>query len=433
MTGAPVVILGGGPAGASAALWCKTLGLPVILLDVEPRIGGQLHKVFDVMDNIPGMIGVTGANIAHTLGEQLATAGVSVRYGCRATLDPGALRVCCAPEEAPIEAAAVVIATGVRRRPLGVPGEQELLGKGVEYHIGPEPARIRDMRVLVIGGGDDAFEHIRLAAPYAREITLVHRSGHYSRRPPVAAAAVTSASPHVSLRPFTVVEAIEGHERVEKARLRGPEGVYELPVDMIFVCIGPTPNTEGLPVALDKRGYVVVDELQRTSRPGVWAAGDVCCPDAPTIPTAMGQGAVAAKAISAALFGLAQAAPRSAAIGKDMLRIEGLTFPARIGVYPRERRRTQALSFSIEFEVDAAGAAPSDALVRTIDYAEVAATIERILAARHFNLIETVSDTVAAALLERFPTRRARVRVTKPGVPQAGSSAAIEVERIRLK
>jgi dihydroneopterin aldolase len=118
-------------------------------------------------------------------------------------------------------------------------------------------------------------------------------------------------------------------------------------------------------------------------------------------------------------------------IGSDRLRLEGLTFPARIGVYPRERRRTQTLTFGIEFEVNAAAAAPADALGGTIDYAAVASTIENILAERHFNLIETVAETVAAALLERFPTQWVRVRVQKPGVPQAGSSASIEIERAR--
>lgn len=118
-------------------------------------------------------------------------------------------------------------------------------------------------------------------------------------------------------------------------------------------------------------------------------------------------------------------------IGTDKLRLDGLTFPARIGVYPRERRRTQTLTFGIEFDVDAAAAAPTDALGRTIDYAAVAATIEGLLAERHYNLIETVAETVAAALLERFPTQWVRVRVQKPGVPQAGSSATIEIERAR--
>jgi thioredoxin reductase (NADPH) len=429
MSNAPVVVLGAGPAGASAALWCAELGLPVVVLEGAERPGGQLHAIHPPLHNLPGLPGARAQDMARSLGEQLAAARVEVRYGHRASLDGGALRVHCEAQRLTLDASAVVVATGVRHRALGVPGEGRLLGRGIEYNVGPDPARWRDMRILVIGGGDDAFEHARLTAPHARQITLVHRSDRYSARA-AQLAAVRSLS-GVTVRPFTVVEAIEGDQRAERARLRGPEGVEELDFDVAFVCIGPAPNTEGLPLALDAQGYVVVDRLQRTSREGVWAVGDVCCREAPTLSTAFGHGAVAAKAICAGLACGVSASPPPRATSPDVLRIDGLTFPARIGVYPSERRRTQTLTFTVEFEVNAAAAAPADALGGTIDYAEVAATIGGILAERHFNLIETVAQTVVEALLARYPTRRARVRVHKPGVPQAGSSASIEIERAR--
>ncbi|UQA60840.1 dihydroneopterin aldolase [Polyangium aurulentum] len=429
MSNAPVVVLGAGPAGASTALWCADLGLPVVVLEGAERLGGQLHAIHPPLENLPGLPGARAEDVAQSLVRQLAAARIEVRYGHRAWLDPSALRVHCAEQGLSLDASAVVVATGVRHRALGVPNEQGFLGKGVEYNVGPDPARWRGMRILVIGGGDDAFEHARLTAPHARQITLVHRSDRYSAR--AAQQAAVRGLPGVTLRPFTVVEAFEGNDRAERARLRGPKGVEALDFDVAFVCIGPAPNTEGLPLALDAQGYVVVDRLQRTSREGVWAVGDVCCREAPTLSTALGHGAVAAKAICAGLACGIPIAQPPRATGPDLLRIEGLTFPARIGVYPSERRRTQTLTFTIEFEVNAAAAAPTDALGRTIDYAEVAATIGAILAERHFNLIETVAQTVVDALLTRFPTRRARVRVQKPGVPQAGSSASLEVERAR--
>lgn len=117
----------------------------------------------------------------------------------------------------------------------------------------------------------------------------------------------------------------------------------------------------------------------------------------------------------------------------DRLSVEGLTFPARIGVYPRERRRLQTLTIDVGFDVDASAAAPADALRATIDYAAVANTIEELLASQHFNLIETVADRVARVLLERFVSPRVRVKVTKPGVPQRHASASIEVERWRAE
>ena len=205
-------------------------------------------------------------------------------------------------------------------------------------------------------------------------------------------------------------------------------------------------------------GSVLVDRLQRTQVPGVLAVGDLCAGEAPTVPTAFGQGATAAKTLVAWREGrLAWEGPRGAGTRHggaesatqsgealrrgtppqeqphppDTLRIEGLRFPARIGAYAWEEACVQALVFDLAFEVDAARAAKDDALRDTLDYAEVAACIEGVLAAGHVRLVETVAERVAGAILERFPVTRVQVRVRKPDVPVAGAWAVVEVVRIR--
>ena len=418
-----VVVVGAGVAGMSAALWCVSLGLGVVLVEARERHGGQLHEIPLPVENLPGHTPVMGAALAERLRSQLIDAGVDVRVHARAELDPRSLTVRLGDGEV-LTPSAVVLATGVRRRRLGVPGERALVGRGVHHNIGPDPRAYAGQHVVVVGGGDDAFEHALMVAPHAASVTLVHRSDRFSARD--AFLAPVRADARVALRTFAEVEAIEGAARVEAVRVRTREGCERLRADMVFVCVGPEPASEGFGVATDARGYVRVDRLQHTSRAGVFAVGDVCCPEAPTIATAMGHGATAAKVIAAR-----GAPPVATPAHTDRLTLHSLSLPARIGVYPREWRRRQTLTFEIAFEVDAGAASPSDSLQRTIDYAAVASSVEALLAEQHFNLIETVADVLATRLLANYESRSVRVRVTKPGVPQRHASASIEVERRR--
>lgn len=415
-------MIGGGVAGLSTALWGAVLGMRVVLFEARGRPGGQLFDIPHPIENIPGHARVEGETFAQTLRAQVLAAGVDLRADQRATLDPRSLTVHAAG--ATLTPTAVVLATGVRRRLLGVRGEVEFEGRGVVRNIGVEERRFAGLRAVVVGGGDDAFEHASLLAPHASEVTLVHRSDRFTARPALRDLVLGDA--RVGLRPNTTVDAIEGGDRVEAITLRTREGRVTLAADVVFVCVGPSPVSEDFGVATDDRGYIRVDRLQRTSRAGVFAVGDVCCPEAPTLATAMGHGATAAKALIAGIT-----RPLEPTRPADRLSVRGLTLPARIGAYPRERRRLQTLTFDISFEIDASAASPSDSLLRTIDYASVARDVAALLAEQHFNLIETVADVLAGRLLERFGARAVRVQVTKPGVPQRLSAASIEVERRR--
>lgn len=425
--GPEVVVLGGGPAGLSTALWCASLGLSTLVVEAQRDVGGQLRVIPYALENVPGVVSIEGAALADVLRSQALSQGAAVRTGAGARLDPAALRVLLDGAAVALSPRAVVIATGVRRRGLGVPGEGALLGRGVAYNIGRAPEGLRGARVVVIGGGDDAVEHAHLAAPHARSVALLHRGEALGARPALRTA--VEAHANVTRRPRTRVEAIEGSAAVTGVRAHGPHGPELIAADAVFVCVGPEPASEGFGVATDAKGYVRVDRLGRTSRAGVYAVGDVCSAEAPTVAHALGSGSVVAKAIRAP-GGWGAAAPATRGSG-DRLGLQGITLPARIGVYPREKGRQQTLTFDLDFDVDAARAAPTDSLRDTVDYAAVTEAIAEVVARQHYNLIETVADAVATAVLARFPTRRVRVRVTKPGVPLRRASAVIEVERSR--
>ncbi len=421
-TDAEVAVLGGGPAGCAAALWCASLGLRTVLVEAEASFGGQLRAIPYALENVPGMVSVEGATLAETLRAQALASGAVLVGGVRATLDGDALRVRLGPGGDVLAPRAVVLATGVRRRRLGVPGEDL---PGVAYNVGREPERLRGLDVVVVGGGDDAAEHARLAAPYARSVVVLHRRATLSARPALQAA--VDAYGTVVRRPFTHVESIEGAGAVRSVRVRGPHGVEEIAADRVFVCAGPAPRSEGFGVACDGFGYVRVDRLGRTSRAGVWAAGDVCSAEAPTVAAALGAGSTVAKAIVAG--GPWPVLGEAAALGTVGLR--GLTLPARIGAYASERGITQSLRFDLDFDADTAAAARTDALDETVDYAAVAAVVEGVLARQHYALIETVAEVVASEVLARFASGRVRVRVSKPDVPTRGTTAVVEVRRSR--
>ncbi len=423
-----VVVLGAGPAGLSTALWCASLGLTVTVFDRASRAGGQLHQVAHALDNVPGVLHVEPATLVDTLVTQVQHAGVTLGFDPAVTLDPWALRVTAPTLGRTVAPRAVVAATGVSRRLLGVAGEAALLGRGVSTNMGRDLDRFAGRRVLVVGGGDDAFEHCLRLSERAAAVTLVHRSDRYTARPALRRPVL--AQGRVGLRPHHRVTALLGDATVRAAVLHGPDGDTTLDVDDVFVCIGPKPNSAGLGAATDRGGYLRVDRGLATTRPGLYAVGDLCCPEAPTVATAFGHGALVAKVLCARFRG-APTAPSDPPPSADTLRVEGLSLPARIGVYPRERTRRQTLGFALAFEVAAGTAARSDQVRDTVDYAAALETITAVLARQHFQLIETVAESVAEALLLRFACAAVTVRVFKPGVPQRGATASVEVHRRR--
>lgn len=427
MSAAPpdVVVLGAGPAGLSAALWCADLGLSCLVLERSAAPGGQLHAVPHPMHNVPGLPGVDARAFAQTLLAQVQAAGVTVRCGAHARLHPHEREV--EVDGRSLRPGAVVLATGVRRRQLHVPGEDALLGTSVRFNAGEDLARYRGLRAVVVGGGDDALVHASQLAPFTRDVTVLHRREQL--RAHVALTAQVRADARITLVSGAVVTSFEGERSLRAVHAQTPAGGRRFEADVAFVCAGPVPNGEGFGVARAPDGAILVDRLQRTSRAGVFAVGDVCCSEAPTVSTALGHGAVAAKTISAMRDGsLREDDP---AEDRDVLRVRGLRLPARVGAYAREVGVEQTLRFDLAFTIDARAAAQIDRVERTLDYAAAAEVIREVLSRRHHHLVETVAHGVATELLARFGVAEVTVEVTKTDVPQEGAEAAVIVRRAR--
>ena len=299
MSQAEVIILGGGPAGISALLWCHSLHLRGRLLEQGEALGGQLLQMYHRLTDYPGLPGLLGVELRDRFVDHLAELALDWQAGCRVeSVDLRSRTVRLAGEE--ISAEALILATGARKRSLGVPGEARLAQRGVSYSGTRDHTAYAGREVCVVGGGDSAIENCLILSRVCPQVTLIHRSDRFRARTSWLSAA--EATPNIHFLPWTEVLEIVGDDQVGALRLRdrrsGDE--YLLPTGAVFVKVGIQPNTDLFAgqLPLDPEGYVIVDGSQRTEVEEVYAVGDVTRPVCLSIATAVGHGATAAKEIA---------------------------------------------------------------------------------------------------------------------------------------
>lgn len=299
-----VIIIGAGPAGLSAALWCDELGLDTLVLERGAEIGGQLLQVYNRVTNHLGVIEAEhGREMRDVFAAQISEAEFDLWTGAEIErVDLVARRVVLRGGEE-LRAISVVIATGVRRRRLGVPGEAELAGRGVVESATRDRELLAGRDVCVVGGGDAGVENALMLAEVCPTVTLVHRGEKLRAR---ASFVEKLQGAHcVTLFTESVVKRIIGGERVEAVEIerRGAIKPFQMAVGGILVRIGVEPNSELFrgEVVVDDSGYIDVTSRHETNIENVFAVGDVSNPLAPTISGAVGAGATVAKVIASRL------------------------------------------------------------------------------------------------------------------------------------
>jgi thioredoxin reductase (NADPH) len=277
-TDAPVLILGSGPAGLTAALYAARANLrPVVLEGAEA--GGQLMLTTEV-ENYPGFpTGILGPELMGKMREQ------AQRFGAEfVTADATKVDLAGPPFRAWVEdeeytGKALIVSTGAKAKMLGLPGERQYLGRGVSTCATCDGFFFRGRELAVVGGGDSALEEATFLTRFATKVTVVHRRDRLRASKVMQDRAF--ANPKVEFAWNSVVEDVLGEQSVSGVRLRNVEDGAEsvLPVAGVFVAIGHTPNTELFAgqLELDEAGYIITPRPPSTATnvDGVFAAGDV--------------------------------------------------------------------------------------------------------------------------------------------------------------
>ena len=300
-----VIIIGAGPAGLSAALWCDELGLDTIVLEQNEQTGGQLHSIYGPVVNYPGVHAKDGSEFFERFSERTGEAEFDLWTNTEIeSIDVKAKRVRLRSGEE-LQGISIIVATGVRRRQLGIPGESEFVGHGLIESASRDRYEFAGKDVCVVGGGDAAAENALLLAEVCPTVTLVHRSKALRARPTFVQQLQSQHCITIFLE--AVVTRIMGNHEVEAVEIRRKDALkpFQMAVQGVVIRIGVVPNTQLFrgQLELDDEGYAVVNNRQETNVVNVFAIGDVANPLAPTISGAAGAGATAAKVIASRLGG----------------------------------------------------------------------------------------------------------------------------------
>lgn len=290
-----VIIIGGGPAGLTAALYTSMARRSALLIE-KGLLGGQINNA-DRIENFPGFPeGVRGMELADLMQKQAAKFGLESVYAEVTGLAPAGDGHLVRTEEANFAARTVILAGGSEHHKLNVPGEAEFLGKGVSYCATCDANFFREKLVAVVGGGNAAVTEALYLGRFASRVFLIHRRNELRANRILQERAF--AEPKLTPVLETVVEEVKGDSIVRELTLHNIKTGADRPlkVDGIFVAIGFRPNTEYLKgfIDLDALGQVVTGARLETSRPAIFAAGDIRSNSGRQAVIAAGEGAAAA-------------------------------------------------------------------------------------------------------------------------------------------
>jgi thioredoxin reductase (NADPH) len=291
-----IIILGGGPAGLTAAMYAARARIPLVVLE-KGLAGGQMAAT-EMVENYPGFERpIFGADLALRMETQARNFGAQiVQAEVRQVLvTPNGFSVVTESDETH-NCRALVIATGASPVKLGIPGELELAGRGVSYCAVCDGPFFRDTEVAVVGGGDSAVEEAVYLGRFASKVHLIHRREELRAVKHIQEKAFSD--PKVQIHWSSIPVRVIGEKDVSGLRIRSVKDQSEedLPVGGVFFYVGLRPNIEGIRdfVASDEAGFIITDRNMACSVPGVFAAGDIRAKKLRQIATAVGDGAIAA-------------------------------------------------------------------------------------------------------------------------------------------
>jgi thioredoxin reductase (NADPH) len=302
-----LIIIGGGPAGLTAAQYGARANLRTVVLE-QMAAGGQA-RLIDVLENYPGIApGKTGYDFCQDLYRQAEQFGAAFLTEQVMSLEKsGRIFAVTVGKDKTLTAQAVILATGAKHRALDIPGEQAFYGRGVSYCATCDGPFFKDKKIFVVGGGDAACDEAQYLSRLTDRVVLIHRRDKF--RAQKALAERVLRNPNIEVRFNTIMKEIHGTPDLPPLRQKtasvtlektagggkGSGETWDEAADAVFIFAGTIPQTSLVPaVEKDEAGYVITDQAMASSLPGLFAAGDVRAAPFRQVVVAAGEGAIAA-------------------------------------------------------------------------------------------------------------------------------------------
>ncbi len=304
-----VIIVGAGPAGLTAALYCARYKLSTQMFE-KMSVGGQI-VMSPMIDNFPGFPGgVVTHELMDRMHQQGKELGIEVIYEEVTSIEPvsGSKPVIykVTSSESSYQTKCVIIATGAQSKRIGVAGEEKLIGRGVSYCGTCDGPLFKGKDIVVVGGGDRAIEEALFLSSYARTVRLVHRRDFFRASEIIVEKA--KANPKIDFMMSTVIEEICGTDKVDKVRFKNLKSgeTSEVNSNGVFIFVGIRPDTHIVKdlLKLDETGFIITDQELKSSRDGIFVCGDCRSKSLYQVITACGDGAVAASSAHKYLLNL---------------------------------------------------------------------------------------------------------------------------------
>ncbi|MCU0376807.1 MAG: FAD-dependent oxidoreductase [Bacteroidales bacterium] len=293
-----VIVLGGGPAGLTAAIYLSRARIrTLVLTDGTP--GGQMTLTHEIA-NYPGIEKINGYMLGSVMKKQATAFGTIVKSntGISSMILDAPVKSVTTSEGLSYTADAVILATGGRSRTLGVPGEESFRGRGISYCATCDGDFFTGKEIVVVGGGNSALEEAVSLTKYATRVTIVHQFDHFQAFE--YAIEEARANPKISFVMTSTIASFYGNDSLEGVEIKNllSGDVTRFRTDGVFIFIGYVPNTETLKgmVSMNERGEIIVGTDMSTNIKGVYAAGDAIVKRYRQVTTAVGDGTVAALA-----------------------------------------------------------------------------------------------------------------------------------------
>ncbi|MDR1940744.1 MAG: thioredoxin-disulfide reductase [Endomicrobium sp.] len=288
-----VIIIGGGPAGLTAAIYCARARLNTLIIE-KSGCGGQM-AITDILENYPGFTGgINGFDLAVKLEEQAKNFGAAIAYAEVFEIRDGKIKQTVTADNT-YESKTIIIASGTTNKKLGIKQEEKFIGRGISFCATCDAPFHKGKDVVVVGGGDSAVQEAVYLAKFASSVTIIHRRDKLRAAKSLQEKLFSCSN--ISILYDTIAQEVSGSETLESLKVSNIKtgAVKELKVSGVFVFVGLLPNTLFLTnIALNESGYIITDENMKTSAAGIFACGDVRKKLLRQVVTAAGDGALAA-------------------------------------------------------------------------------------------------------------------------------------------